>query len=138
VPCKAALCRTSKNIFLVILPKDRPNNLPKDKAKNTAIFISNFFMVGYLRCLTDGKKGGISPSSQSEIKTVEEGPFQTIFHLDIISRPINIPKLVVSLGFDIAFDRSNLMSLHELIFKFEKDDNSVLGKAISTAKFGMV
>lgn len=41
-------------------------------------------------------------STQSETKTVDVGPFQTTFHVDMISRPINTPKLFfeISSGFD--------------------------------------
>ena len=73
---------------------------------------------------------------QSEIKTVEVGPFQTIFHLLIISRPISRPKFCG----DISISPEDLIwigSLHELIGRLIKGESLEPGKVISTAKFGI-
>jgi hypothetical protein len=66
---------------------------------------------------------------------VDVGPFQTIFHRDITSRPIKKPKFLSSFGFDRHCDKLN-PSLHDPICKLGNGDKAAR-KLKSITKVGM-
>ena len=61
-------------------------------------------------------------SFQSEINTLDVGPFQTMFHRDITSRPIRIPKF-----FELCFWLRSYSKSHEVTWSFSKGFSNVFG-----------